>query len=394
MWALRKCPRLVGATTKLSNHIFLAVTCFSLAACDEPPPAQEKAATLVQTQIVALTDYTPVVVLTGEIRAQVETNLSFRSSGRITEVLTEVGAHVEADQVIAKIAPDEQQADVMAARAAREAADAEVRQTASAFQRQKDLLTKGFTTRTQHDQAEEAARAAVATRDAAKAQLGTATDALSFTELRAGVPGVIASRRAEVGQVSQAATTTFTIAQDGPRDAVFDVDESIFNREPVDATFDIALVEDQTVTTKGVVREVSPAVERATGTIEIKVGLEQSLPRMTLGAPVTGRGKFKLRKVVILPWNSLTSENGRAAVWIVDPQSKEVMRKAVDVLAYETQKIIVAGSLTPGEHVVIGGATLLRPKQVVAFVKADGDSADGAEPAGVGVAKAGSEAPK
>lgn len=362
--------------------ISLVLTCCALAACEAPPAPQEKAATLVQTQVVALTDYTPVVVLTGEIRAQIETNLSFRVSGRITEVGTEVGSHVDADQVLAKIAPDEQQADVTAARAAAEAAQAEVRQTASAFQRQKDLLGKGFTTRSQHDQAEEAARVAVATLDATQAQLGTTMDALSFTELRAGVAGVIAKRIAEVGQVAQAAGTIFTLAQDGPRDAVFDVDESIFNREPVDAAFDIALVEDQSITAKGVVREVSPAVERATGTIEMKVGLEESPPRMTLGAPVTGQGRFKLRKVVILPWKSLTSENGQPAVWIVNAQSKAVSRKAVDVLAYETEKIIVAGGLTQGEHVVIGGATLLRPNQIVVFATASAHSANNGESAG------------
>ena len=71
-------------------------------------------------------------------------------------------------------------------------------------------------------------RSAEAPLEAAKAQLGTAKDALGYTELRAGAAGVITARSLEIGQVVQAAQSVFTLAQDGDRDAVFDVYESMF----------------------------------------------------------------------------------------------------------------------------------------------------------------------
>ena len=181
-----------------------------------------------------------------------------------------------ADQVLARLDPQQQQATVTAAEAAVQAAEAVLRQATSTYERQKALLAKGFTTKREHDQAEEAYRTAQASLDAAQAQLGTARDQLSYTVLRAGVPGVITARNAETGQVVQVAQSVFSIAQDGPRDAVFHVHESIFTHEPGDPAIELTLVSDPAVKAKGTVREVSPTVDESSGTVRVKVGIETS----------------------------------------------------------------------------------------------------------------------
>jgi len=98
------------------------------------------------------------------------------------------------------------------------------------------------------DQAQERLRTAESKLEAAKAQLGTAKDALSYTELRAGASGLITARNLEVGQVVQAAQPVFTLAQDGERDAVFDIYESIFFGEFAGGPVSLALVSDPHVT--------------------------------------------------------------------------------------------------------------------------------------------------
>ena len=50
---------------------------------------------------------------------------------------------------------------------------------------------------------------------------------LGDTELRASAAGVITARKLEIGQVVDAGQSVFTLAQDGDRDAIFDVDERI-----------------------------------------------------------------------------------------------------------------------------------------------------------------------
>lgn len=244
-----------------------------------------------------------------------------------------------------------------------------LRQATSSYERQKALLARGFTTQREHDQAQEAYRRADAALVDARSQLGTARDRLSDTVLRAGVAGVITARHAETGQVMQAAQTVFSVAQDGPRDAVFNLNESIFSRELVDPAIALTLVSDPAVTAMGTVREVSPTVDKATGTVRAKVGLLQSPAAMTLGAAVIGEGRLEPRKLVVVPWSALSSRSGHPAVWTVDPETMAVLLKAIVVEGYETGKVFVREGLRPGEMVATRGAQFLRPNQVIAAAK-------------------------
>lgn len=338
-----------------------------LSACQERQVLPEKPKTRVATQTVELTDYAPAVRLTGEIRARVQSDLSFRVSGRVVERNAEVGTRVKANDVLARIDPEEQQANVASAEANVRAAEAQLRQASSVFERQKTLLARGYTTRREHDQAEEALRTAEGTMDAARAQLASARDQLAQTVLRAGVAGIITARQVEVGQVVQAAQPVFSLAHDGPRDAVFSVHESIFTQPAADNGVEISLVSDPTVKAKGVVREIAPTVDPTSGTVRVKVGIERPPPEMTLGAAVTGEGRFKPRRLVVLPSSALSSEDGQPAVWIVDAQTKTVSLRRITVERYGSGSVVVGDGLKEGETVVTAGGQLLRPNQTVAL---------------------------
>lgn len=340
-----------------------------LAACQEQTSGPENPLTAVQVEAVAVADYAPAIRLTGEIRPRVESDLSFRVAGRITERLVNVGDHVTADQVLARLDPQQQLAAVTSAEATVLSAEAVLRQATSSYERQKTLIARGFTTQREYDQAQEAYRTAEAALVDARAQLGTARDRLSDTVLRAGVAGVITGRNAETGQVIQVAQTVFSIAQDGPRDAVFNVNESIFTHELADPAIALTLVSDPSVTATGAVREVSPTVDRVTGTVRAKVGLAQSPAAMTLGTSVIGEGRMQPRKLVVVPWSALSSGSGQPAVWTVDRQTKAVLLKPITIAGYETGKVFVREGLQPGEMVATGGVQFLRPNQIVAVAK-------------------------
>ena len=361
--------RSLADTRRLAPAASAAVIALSLAACQQQASPPQSHPTVVQVEPVTLADYAPTVRLTGEIRAQVESDLSFRVAGRISERLVNVGDHVTADQVLARLDPQQQHATLTAAEAAVQAAEAVLRQNTSSYERQKALLAQGFTTKREHDQAQEAFRTAQAALDTATAQLGTARDHLSDTVLRAGVPGVITARKAETGQVVQVAQTVFSIAQDGPRDAVFNVYETIFTHEPADPAIELTLVPDPAVTAKGTVREISPTVDPSSGTSRVKVGIKHPPAAMTLGAAVVGEGRFQPRKLVMVPWSALSSDNGHPAVWTVDPGTRMVSLNRITVENYETGKVAVRSGLVPGKVVVTGGAQFLRPNQAVTFAE-------------------------
>jgi membrane fusion protein, multidrug efflux system len=356
----------------LAQKAAAGTLCLALAACQPTQTKDLKVAKQVQTLALALSDYEPDVRLTGDIEAQYQNDISFRVSGRILARKADVGDHVTADQILATIDPQEQNADVAAAQAVLDSAAAQLRQVAATFDRQKELLAKGFTTRREYDQAEAAARTAQGSVDSASAQLSVAQERLGDTQLKAGVAGVITARNVEAGQVVQAAQAAFTIAQDGPRDAVFNVYESLLGGARVDRKVEVALLSDPKTKAWGDVREVAPTVDMATGTIRVKIGLDDPPAAMTLGALVSGVGHIRPRKVLRLPPNALSSLAGKPAVWVVDPKTDAVSLRNFAIDLYRTDEIIVADGLSPGEIVVTRGGQLLRPGEIVAPVASDG----------------------
>ena len=282
-----------------------------------------EAADLGRTEIVQLESRQAWVTLTGDVQARVRAELSFRVSGRVTERLVDVGAHVDAGDVLARVDPTEQQADLDAAAAAVAAAESQVRVTQATFDRQKALLANGFTTRASYDQAQEALRTAEGSLDAAKAQLGTAKDAVTYTELRASAAGIITARNLEVGQVAQAAQSAFTLAQDGDRDAVFDVYELIFFSSRRATRLRSAAV--------GPGRDGAGACPRSFADHRSEdrdgagEGRHRAIPRRHDARQRRDRdGNMEPVQRIVLPWSALAAVGAAPAVWVVDGKTMTV----------------------------------------------------------------------
>jgi len=332
-------------------------------------PAQARPPFRVQAVTAAASDYTVLRPLTGYIAARVQSDVGFRTIGRIASRRVEVGDHVKADDILAELDPKDLQTAVDNAQAVLESARRQLPPAQATFKRQEALMSSGFTTRVAFDQAQEGLRKAEAAVASAEAALGIAKEQLSYAVLRAGMNGIIVARRAEVGQVALTGLTMFTIAEDGPRDAVFDIQESLAAHPPKTRRVDIALLADPSVKTTGEVREISPTVDPASGAVRVKVALDRTPPQMTLGASIIGSVPIESRAFV-LPESVLYEWGGKPAVWIVDPESKRVSIKPVAVESYITDSVVLSGGVDPGDLVVTAGIQSLRPDEDVEVVGA------------------------
>jgi membrane fusion protein, multidrug efflux system len=107
-----------------------------------------------------------------------------------------------------------------------------------------------------------------------------------------------------------------------------------------------------------------------TGTFEVKVGLADPPPAMRLGSTVTGRMRVGGAGGVEVPASALTTADGRAAVWIVDPANETVSLRNIEVLRHDPARAQVAQGLEPGDIVVTAGVQALRPGQQVRLLGA------------------------
>jgi multidrug efflux pump subunit AcrA (membrane-fusion protein) len=95
-----------------TSALTVALLGAALSACNDGSTNATKPAALVRTETVQLRDRQASVTLTGEVQARFHADLSFRVSGRVTERFVDVGAHVDAGEVLARLDPAEQQADL------------------------------------------------------------------------------------------------------------------------------------------------------------------------------------------------------------------------------------------------------------------------------------------
>jgi membrane fusion protein, multidrug efflux system len=352
---------------RMRAAVALALLATPLGACNDHSGAPIERAALVHVELVQPRRGPAAATLTGEVQARFSADLSFRVTGRVLERSVDIGAHVNSGDLLARLDPAEQQADFDAATAGLAAAEAQLRVAQATFDRQSSLLSSGFTTRVTYDHAEEQLRTAQSTLESAKAELGRTREALGDTELRARASGVITARSLELGQVVQAAQTVFTLAQDGERDAIFDVPESMFFADVEHGRVSLALVSDSAVTATGYAREISPAVDAKSSTVRVKVAIQNPPSAMALGSAIAGTAAIKPAAQITLPWTALTALGSKPAVWIVNSKSNTVSLKPVNVGAYEAEAMLIKEGLEPGDRVVVDGGKLLSPGQPVTY---------------------------
>lgn len=338
-----------------------------LGACSEDERVQSEPPRPVRTVIVKPSLINQEVVQTGEIQAHVETDLGFRIDGRVASRNVEVGAIVKKGQLLATLDPHDVENEVKSAEAGLARAEAAEVLTKSAFDRQRTLLAKQIVTRVKVEEAEVSWREANAQTKVAQSTLQSARNKLTYTELRAPNDGIVSAISINTGQVIAASQVGIKLASLRERDAVFNVSERLFISAPKDVRVEVALVSDPQIKVIGSLRDASPGADPLTRTYRVRIALPDAPSVMTLGAAVTGQLVSTGKTLFVLPASALTNEDGKTAVFVVQPSTGELMRKQVAVARYTASEVLVDSGLEEGDVVVTAGVSKLRPAQKVAY---------------------------
>lgn len=341
-----------------------------LAACGEGQQAQAPEPRPVRTVLATPRTASETVTLTGQVEAQNEASYGFRIGGRIIERLVNVGDKVKPGQALARLDPQDEQNALRSAQAALATAEATLSQTRNQYERQRQLLARGFTPRAQYEQAERAFLAARSQVEDATARLKMAEDRLDFTELRADSAGVVTARRAEAGEVVQPGQPVIEVARQDGRDGVFEVPATLLTSMPADPTVEVSLATDPNVKVQGRVREIAPQADPVTRTFRVRVGLISPPEGMRLGSTVIGRVATDSGTVIEVPASALTRLNDQPAVWVVNPTDRTVNLRNVDVLRFTPNSVAISEGLKPEDIVVTAGVQALHPGQQVRLLGA------------------------
>lgn len=354
----------------LAGAALIVVMC--LAGCSKAPETVVPERPAIVSQPVRASDHAPTY-FSGEIRARHESQLAFRVGGKIERRLVDVGARVDAGDVLVTLDPADFRLQLAAAEAAVASATADTGLARSERDRYATLLERKLISQSQFDAQDTGLAAAEARLAQARAQLDVARNQVQYARLVADRAGVLTSIQAETGQVVAPGQVVAVLAEDGEREVVIALPEAGVDRYPVGTAARVALWSDPGRALNGTLREVAPDADSASRTWRARVTLQDDDGSVNLGQTARVRfdtGRQDGRPHWALPLAALHVKDAEPAVWVLDPATRAVGLRPVEVGAYREDSVEVTG-VSENDWVVVAGVHKLAEGQVVRPIDRD-----------------------
>jgi RND family efflux transporter MFP subunit len=346
----------------------------------------------VQTVTVESTDGADGAVLnaSGYVVARRLATVSSKVTGRITEVLFEEGAKVQAGQVLARLDPATARAEYDVAAQGLEAArrnltEIEVRlaDARRTLDRNRSIFERKLVAQSVVDASEAEVAALQARLGAAAAQVGVSRSQLALSaqslqdlEVRAPFAGVVISKDAQPGETVSpmsagggfTRTGIATIVDMDSREIEVDVNEAYINRVSDDQTVESVLDAYPDWKIPGHVISIVPTADRQKATVRVRIGIDQLDPRIL---PDMGIKVSFLEPVGVassaagphIPENAVGKQGEARFVWLV--RDGKVEKHTVKVGDAKDGQIAVVEGLQGGETLVIDAPRRLRDGSAV-----------------------------
>ncbi len=183
--------------------------------------------------------------------------------------------------------------------------------------------------------------------------------------------GIVMTTLAEPGQVVAAGQPVLVLAKNGSREAAVDIPESSLARiRHYDATAQLYL--NPAVTVPATLREISGVADPVARTYQARYVLDGDAAQFPLGATVTVRVSARedaAQPTTEIPLGSLIDRGDGAAVWVVEPATSTLQKRAVVIAKLGAETALISHGLEHGDLVVSLGAQLLNSGEVVRLEK-------------------------
>lgn len=356
----------------LLGLVFIALAgCRDDASSNEPAPIRGLRAHLVVETETTASRFFPSVLQPAAI-----TSLAFEVPGLLDQFSLAVGQPVSEGDILARLDRASYQTQLNNAHAVVAQTQAALANAQDNLARQTQLLSTGAVTRVSVD----AARTEVESLQAQLAQAQAGVDAaqqdLARTDLRAPFDGIISSVDvAEFTTVAAGLPITSLYATQ-TLEASFTVSFDLVSQLVVGTPVRVTPTDMPAVTLEGVVAELGSRAETVSS-FPVVVQLLETDPRLNAGMAVeveislplaqTEGYDLPLTAAILDRANRTATVGGRTdlSVYVYDPDSSTVMRRAVVSAGVRGNDLIIVEGLSPGDLVASAGVSFLRDGQQV-----------------------------
>lgn len=323
---------------------------------------------------------TPSRSFTGTVAAQIQSDLGFRVSGKVQERLVDTGQRVKRGQALMRIDPIDLNLQAHAHQEAVAVARARAKQATDDEARYRGLVDAGAVSASAYDQIKASADSAQAQLKAAEAQANVAQNASRYALLLADADGTVVETLAEPGQVVSAGQPVVRLAQDGQRDAVVHLPETL--RPPIGSTAKATLYGNRQTPVLARLRQLSDAADQTSRTYEAKYTLTGPSAQAPLGATVTVEitDVIDATSSLTVPISALFDPGNGPGIWIVEGKPARVAWHPVRVMSLTDEEAQIQGDVRISDSVVSLGAHLLHEGDTVRPMDQSDSMATGEHP--------------
>lgn len=323
-------------------------------------------------------DLKEILSLTGTLAADRQVAIAPRVSGRLTDVLVQMGDTVKKGQVLARLDDAELQASVQQAQAAVASARATKRQReidhanlARQATRNRELLAKDFISRQEYEDAQAKADGAQATVALAssevarqEAALRERREALSQAVVAAPMSGVVGARQLEPGAIAGPNQTVLTLVDGSRLKTVVQVPEAALPRLKVgaEAAAEVDAWAGRSFAAR--VARISPVVATDTHTAQVELALSDPTGALRPGMFARLHLTLQERKAApTVPIQALVKQQDRDGVFVAEGGKVRFVPVRTGVMT-ETHAEVLQGPamgtaiVTLGNHLLRDGAEI------------------------------------
>ncbi|MFN3168744.1 MAG: efflux RND transporter periplasmic adaptor subunit [Phycisphaeraceae bacterium] len=335
-----------------------------------PPPATVRVAQVSEQSAKQR------VMVVGRLLEVKRSTVASEVEGKVVELLTPAGREVVGGEtVIARVDPVWSRLAVEQAQADLAAAKATARQSANELKNLEALAQRSAADPQAIDDARAVAEADAARVIAVEAALHRAEETGKRVDIIAPFDGTVSAKLTEKGQWLAPGSPVVEVVSRGLIDAVIDVPEQYITQVPKGTPIEI-VIDALGQTIVGEVIAINPDGSNPARTFPVKVRLDDQGGKLKIGMSVTARVPVSAEKTyLVVPRDAVQYGDGGAQVWVamVTPNSApgsmpQAMPMPVEVLFGLDGKFAIkplpkmpGARLDPGMDIVVEGAERLFP---------------------------------
>lgn len=307
--------------------------------------------------------------LSGSLRALNQASIKSKVQGEVKEVLVREGEAVRAGQVLARMDTTEYEARVAQARGQMLAAKGQYENSRQVYERNRELVGKGFISKTAFENYQSNLDVAKANLDATQGGLAVAQKALGDTVIRSPLDGLVSVRAAQPGEKVPADARLLDVVDLNVLELEAPVPMADVSRARVGQV--VGLDVEGAGRFEGRLVRINPAATQGTRSIMVYVRVDNPGPKLRAGMFAKGALVLGQRQgVVAVPGTAVRSEGEATYLYTVENGVLAERKVQLGIRDEGSGLVEVTGGLAAGAEVVRNNLGTLRTGSQVRRINA------------------------